>query len=110
MKPENAYRNKAPHDQYFVAIDDVRGSESWEWLKRSDLKKETEGMIMTAQEQALRTRSIRKVIDKEKISRMCRMCGRREETVAHIVSECKKLVQNEYKNWRHDKVGAIIHS
>ena len=37
------------------------------------------------------------------------MCGEREENVAHIVSECKKLVQNEYKNWRHDKVEAIIH-
>ena len=63
---------------------------------------------MAAREQALRTRNIRKVIDKEKISGMCRMCGEREETVAHIVSECKMLAQNEYKNWRHDKVVAII--
>ena len=37
------------------------------------------------------------------------MCGEREETVAHIVSECKKLAENEYKNWSHDKVAAIIH-
>ena len=66
-------------------------------------------MIIAAQEQALRTRNLRKVIDKEKISGMCRMCGEREETVAHIVSECKKLVQNEYKNWRRDKAAAIIH-
>ena len=67
------------------------------------------GMIMAAQEQTLRTRNIRKVIDKGKISGMCRMCGEREETVADIVSECKKLTQNEYKNWRHDEVAAIIH-
>ena len=40
---------------------------------------------------------------------MCRMCGEREETMAHIASECKRLVQNEYTNWRHDKVAAIIH-
>ena len=66
-------------------------------------------MIMTAQEQALSTRNIRKVIDKEKISGMCSMCGESEEIVAHIVSECKKLAQNEYKNWMHDKVAAIIH-
>ena len=64
---------------------------------------------MTAQEQALRARNIRKIIDKEKISGMCRMWGEREETVAHIASECKKLVQSEYKNWRHDKVAAIMH-
>ena len=35
--------------------------------------------------------------------------GGREETVAHIVSESKNLAQNEYKNWRHNKVAAIIH-
>ena len=33
----------------------------------------------------------------------------REETVAHIVSECKMLAQNEYKNWRHREVVGIIH-
>ena len=72
------------------------------------LKKETERMIMAAQEQALRTKNIRKVIDKEKINGKCRMCGERE-TVARIVSESINLAQNEYKNWRHDKVAAIIH-
>ena len=91
MEHENAYRNKALHGRYFVATDDVRGSKSWEWLRRSGLKKEAEGMIMAAQEQVLRTRNIRKVIDKEKISGMCRMCGEREETVAHIASECKTV-------------------
>ena len=29
--------------------------------------------------------------------------------LAHIVSECGKLAQNEYKNFRHDKVAAILH-
>ena len=40
---------------------------------------------------------------------MCRMCGERDETISHIVSECKKLAQNDYKKWRHDKVAAVIH-
>ena len=40
---------------------------------------------------------------------MCRLCGEREETVSHIVAECKKLAQKEYKMWRHDKVGQVIH-
>ena len=76
MGHENGCRNKALHGRYFVATDDVRVSKFWEWLRRSDLKRETEGMIMAAQEQTLRTRNIRKVIDKEKISGMCGMCGR----------------------------------
>ena len=40
---------------------------------------------------------------------MCRLCGEREETASHIVAECKKLAQREYKMWRHDKVGQVIH-
>ena len=38
----------------------------------------------------------------------CRMCGKRDETVNHIVSECSKLAQREYKT-RHDWVGKVIH-
>ena len=57
MEHENAYRNKALRGRYFVATDDVRGSKSWEWLRRSGSKKETEGMIMAAQEQALKSDS-----------------------------------------------------
>ena len=48
-------------------------------------------------------------IDKEDISPICRLCGEREETLAHIVSECKTLAQKQYKHWRHDKVAQVIH-
>ena len=40
---------------------------------------------MTAQEQTLRTRNIRNLIDKEKISGMCRIGGEREETGSHCL-------------------------
>ena len=43
-----------------------------------------------------------------KITR-CRLCGDRDETINHILSECCKLVQKEYKN-RHDWVGKVINS
>ena len=49
------------------------------------------------------------MIDKVDISPKCRMCGGADETVSHIVSECKQLAQNEYKKCRHDKIGAILH-
>ena len=32
-----------------------------------------------------------------------------DETVAHVVSECPKLAQKEYKNLRHDNVAKVIH-
>ena len=39
---------------------------------------EGDRMVMVAEEHAARIRNIRKVIDKLKIDRMCRMCGERE--------------------------------
>ena len=100
------YKNKALHE---TATEQVRDPEFWRWLKRGILKKETEGLLTAAQDQALRTNSIKNRIDKEDVSPMCRLCAEREETVSHIVAECKKLAQREYKMWRHDKVGQVIH-
>ena len=37
----------------------------------------------------------------------CKLCGDRDETINHIISECSKLTQNEYKT-RHDWVGKVI--
>ena len=76
---------------------------------KATLKKETEGLLLAAQDQALRTRRIMKNIDKKDVQDKCRLCGERDETVAHIVSECKQLAQNEYKKCRHDKVAAMLH-
>ena len=77
--------------------------------QKGSLKKKTEGMIMAAQDQALRTNSIKRIIDKQNVSAKCRMCGERDETVSHIVSECKKLDQKQYRGWRQEKVAQMIH-
>ena len=103
------YEEKNLHGKFYSATKKNRDTKSWTWLQQGELKKETEGMLTAAQDQALRTRYIRKVIDKEDISAMCRLCGERDETIAHIVSECKMLAQKQYKQWRHDKVAQIIH-
>ena len=86
-----------------------RDDKSWLWLKNGKLKKETEGLIIAAQDQALRTNSIKNRIDKQQVSPACRLCGERDETVSHIVAECKMLAQKYYKSWRHDKVAQVIH-
>ena len=38
----------------------------------------------------------------------CRLCGDRDETINHLISECSKLAQTEYET-RHDWVGKVIH-
>ena len=81
---------------------------SWKWLVQSDLKVQTEATICAAQEQVLRTNYTKNKIDKTSENPLCRMCGERGETVQHIICECKKLAQREYKR-RHDTVAKLVH-
>ena len=81
---------------------------SWQWILRGNLKGCTEALICSAQEQALRTNYITFHIDKDAESLLCRMCGERGETISHLVSECGKLPQKEYKR-RYDNVARYVH-
>ena len=45
-------------------------------------------------------------IEKTAQSTLCRMGGKKNETVSHIVSECDKLAQKQYKR-RHNNVTRI---
>ena len=47
-----------------------------------ELKRETESLICTVQEQALRTNDI----DQQDVSRLCRLCTEKVESVTHFVS------------------------
>ena len=105
------WKEKEMHGQYVRNLEDVIPNSaklSWRWLVSQDLKRETEGLIIAAQDQALRTNYIKQRIDKQDVSAMCRMCAENIETVHHIISSCPKLAQSEYKK-RHDKVAAIVH-
>ena len=82
--------------------------ESWNWLRKADLKIQTEALICTGQEQALRTNYVKYHSDKTVESPLCRLCGEKGESVNHIVCECKKLAQREYKQ-RHDNVAKVVH-
>ena len=63
---------------------------------------------MAAQNSAIRTNHIKTRIDKTQQNSKCRLCGDRDETINHIISECSKLAQKEYKA-RYDEVGKVIH-
>ena len=69
----NEWRGKALHGQILRQTEDVRDKLSWDWLRKGDLKKETEGLITAAQDQSLRTNLIKAEIDKQEVSPSCRM-------------------------------------
>ena len=70
--------------------------------------RETESLLIAAQDNAIRTNHIKVRIDKTQQNSKCRLCGDRDETIEHIISKCSKLAQKECKA-KHDRVGKVIH-
>ena len=96
------------HGQFERDTKELKTEESWNWIRKGDLKRETESLIMAAQEQALNTNAVKKNIYGLGESDKCRRCGKEIETVTHIISACSMLAQKEYKR-RHDKVCLNLH-
>ena len=76
--------------------------------EKNDLKRCTEALIYSAQEQSKRANYIKWNIDKTGKLPHCRMCGTRNKNISHVVSECGKFAQKEYKR-RHYSVGRYVH-
>ena len=97
------------HDQFLRNMPEtVDKDKMWEWTRKSDLKIGTEALIFAAQEKALRTNYVKFNIDKSVDSPLCRLCEEKVETINHIISDCNKLAQKEYKR-RHDNVARLVH-
>ena len=84
--------------------DDIDKELSWKWVVQSDLKVQTEATLFAAQEQALTTNYVKHKSE----SSLCRLCNEKCETVQHLICECKKLAQRDYKR-RHDNIAKLVH-
>ena len=82
-------------------INNISHDKTWTWLRKGNFKRETESLLIAALDNAIRTNHIKARIDKTQQNSKCRLCGDRDETINHIISECSKLAQREYKA-RHD--------
>ena len=97
---ESEWNQKRMHGQYVTYVREKEGIDwdrTWQWIAKGDLKGRTEALTCSAQEHALRANYTRFRIDHTAEFPLCRMCGSKGETVAHVVSECGKLAQTEYK-------------
>ena len=61
------------------------------------MKRETESLIVAAQNQSIRTNLVKARIDKSQGDSLCRVYRKVDEIIYHIVSGCSKLAQKEYK-------------
>ena len=82
------WQNKPMHGQFLRQTKDLSRNDTWQWLQRGELKKETEGIIIAAHDQALRTRYIQRAINGRNISHKCRKWNQKDETINHIIFEC----------------------
>ena len=90
-------------------INNISHDKTWIWLRKSNFMTETESLLIAAQNSAIRTNHIKASMDRTQQNSKCRLFGDRDETINHIISECSKLAQKEYKA-RHDWVGKVINS
>ena len=103
----NQWKENQLHGKFARETEEVRIGETWGWIRKGYLKKETEGFIFAAQEQALRTNWIRKNIDGQEVSKQFRTCGERDESITHLNADCKMLAEKECKQ-RHDNIARIV--
>ena len=102
------WEEKVLHGQYLRQTKEVRSDQCWDWLQNGDLKRETESLIVAAQNQSIRTNLVQTKIDKSEGDSLCRVCRKIDKSIDDIVSGCSKLAQKEYKR-RHDNLGKIVH-
>ena len=85
-------------------INAISHQKTWTWLRKGNFKRESESLLIAAQNNVIRTNHIKAKIDKTQQNNKCRLCSDKDETINLIISEYSKLAQQEYKAG-HDWVG-----
>ena len=52
---------------------EVRSDHCWAWLQNGDMKRETESLVVAAQNQSIRTNLVKAKIDKSQGGSLCRV-------------------------------------
>ena len=61
------WKEKPLHKQFARETEDQSNEDTWTWLKQGSFKRETEALIIAAQDQAIRTSYSEATIDKSQI-------------------------------------------
>ena len=70
-------------------------------------KRETESLLIAAQNNSLRTNDVKVKVDKKQQNSRCMFCGDGNGMINHRISECSKLAPRGYET-RHDWMGKVI--
>ena len=67
------WEEKALHGSYLRQTKEVRSEQRWVWLQNGDLKRETESLMVAAQNQSIRTNLVKAKIGKSQKDMLCRL-------------------------------------
>ena len=91
------WEEKQLYGRFKRQINNISHQKTWTWPRKGNLLRETESLLIAAQENAIRTNHIKARIDKTQQSSKYWLCGDWDETINHIIRECCKLPQKEYE-------------
>ena len=97
LPKKQKWEEKRLYGGFKRAVNNIAHEKTWTWPRKGNFKRETESLLIAAQNNAIVTYHIKARIDKAQQNRKCRLCGDRDETISHIISKCSKLAQKEYK-------------
>ena len=80
----------------FKRLINVSHEKTWMWLRKGNLKRGTESLLVAAQNNAIRTNHIKARKNKTHQNSKCWLCGDRDETINYIINECSRLPQKVY--------------
>ena len=81
------WEERVLNGQYLREIKEVRSDQCWAWLQNGDLKRETESLIVAAQNQSIRTNLVKAKTEKSQGDSLGRVCRKVDESIDHIVSD-----------------------
>ena len=85
------WEGKQLYGRFKRLINSISHDKTWTWLRKGNFKTEKESLLIAAQDNTIRTNHFKARIDKSQQNSKCRLCGDRDETINHIISECSKL-------------------
>ena len=83
-------RKKQLYGRFKRPASDISHEKPWTWLRKRNLTREPESLLIAVQPNVIRTNHIKASIDETQQNSRCKLCGERDETINHIISECSK--------------------
>ena len=77
------WEGKQLYGRFKCLINNISHQKTWTWLRKGNLKGETESLLRAAQDNAIRTNHIKARIDKTQQNSKCRLCGDRRNDQSH---------------------------